>query len=74
MSTPRAELSGADDVNKRSEGRETQKENSPRTENRLLGLPPGDVFGAGKLGSWCGLSLSPETMAEARENSWFISL
>ena len=55
VSTPRAELSGADDVNKRTEGRETQKKNSPRTETRLLGLPPlVDVLGAGKLGSWCG--------------------
>ena len=37
-STPLAELSGADDVNKTREGRETQKKNSPRTETRLLGL------------------------------------
>ena len=35
VSTPRAELSGADDVNKRREGRKTQKKNSPRTETKL---------------------------------------
>ena len=29
-STPRAELSGADDINKMMEGRETQKNNYPR--------------------------------------------
>ena len=60
MSTPQAKLSGADNVNKT---RETQKKNSPRTETRLMGLPPlprlVDVIGAKKLGSWCGLSLRP---------------
>ena len=49
-------------VNNRREGRETKKKNSPRTGTILLGLPPlpplVDVIGAGKLGSWCGLSLS----------------
>ena len=58
-STPRAELSGTDDV--KLTRRETQKKNSPRTETRLLCLPPlprlVDVIGTGKLGSWCGLSL-----------------
>ena len=42
-------------------GGKTQKKNSPRTETRLLGLPPFsplvDVIGAGKLGSRCGHSL-----------------
>ena len=60
-STPRAELSGADDVNKRRDGRETQKSSFTPGRVLLLGLPPlpplVDVIGAEKLGSWCGHSL-----------------
>ena len=54
-STPRAELSGADDVNKRREERETQKSSFRPGRVLLLGLPPlprlVDVIGSGKLGS-----------------------
>ena len=53
-STPRAELSGADDLNKRREGMETQK--SSFRPGRVLLLV--DVIGAGNLGSWCGHSLN----------------
>ena len=57
-STPRAELSGPDDVNKRREWGETQKSSFRPGRILLLGLPPlVDVIGAGKLGSWCGHSL-----------------
>ena len=60
-STSRAELSGADDVNKRREGRENQKSSFRPGRVLLLGLPPlpclVDVIGARYLGSWCGLSL-----------------
>ena len=53
--------SPADDVNKIREGRETQKSSFRSGRVLLLVLPPlphlVDVFGAGKLGSWCGLSL-----------------
>ena len=59
-STPRAELSGADDVNKTREGRETQKSSFRPGRVLLLGLPPlpplVDVVGAGKLSSWRRLS------------------
>ena len=59
VSTPLAELSGADDVNKTREGRETQKTSPGRV--LLLGLPHlprlVDVISAGNLGSWCGFSL-----------------
>ena len=52
----------ADDVNKRREGRETQKFSFRPERVLLLGLPllPPlvDVIGTGKLGSWCGQSLN----------------
>ena len=62
MSTPRAELSGADDVNKRREGRETQKSSFLSWESSSSGSPSPpsrlvDVISAGKLGSSGGLSV-----------------
>ena len=64
VSTPRAELSGADDVNKVRWGRETQKSSFRPGRVLLLGLPPlprlVDVICTGKLGSWGGLSLRAE--------------
>ena len=61
-STPRAELSGTDDVNKTREERETKKFSFRPGRVLLLGLPPlprlVDVIGAGKLGSSCGLRLT----------------
>ena len=42
MFTPGAELSGADDVSKRREGRETQKSSFRSGRVLLLGLPPHD--------------------------------